>query len=192
MIILTADGHAFLPGEKTELCVDFQQEPFNIAQDGGFQIAFAKAVGETQESEDAGIAEHKIGSQAVGFAELFEFLADQGVGPARDSGAFEEHTADAVAEGADAPSFHPAQFGVELAPDRVVEIEDFFEVAPAHVLSQFRGFNLVGPTSANRIVWKRCWRLNPEPWVAVNCLDSGRQSVRRKRRAPRRGYPGGF
>jgi hypothetical protein len=57
----------------------------------------------------------------------------------------EEHASDAVAERAYAPPLNAAHLRVKASLDRVVEIEDFFEMTPAHVLGQFRCFLFVGP-----------------------------------------------
>jgi len=42
-----------LPGHETEPASHLQQEGFDIAKDGGFQVAFAVAVGELKKVEDA-------------------------------------------------------------------------------------------------------------------------------------------
>jgi hypothetical protein len=78
-------------------------------------------------------------------SESFELLAYQLLRLPGQGGPLEQHAADPVPECADTPSLHPAHLRVEFALDRVFKIQNLFEVAPAHMLSQGSSLGLLGP-----------------------------------------------
>lgn len=41
IVFLAADGHPLLTGDECEVCPEFQQKPLQLAEDRGFQVAFA-------------------------------------------------------------------------------------------------------------------------------------------------------
>jgi len=172
VIILAADRHSLLAGEEPEIGTEFQQEPLDVPQNCRLPIAFAEGIGEAEKDEKVRVAKDQIRRDLVGRAKLFEFLVDEVFGSPRDRSPLEEHASDPVAERAYTPPLKAAHLRVEAWLDRVVEIEDFFEMTPAHVLGQFRRFLSLGHASTNRIMWNKLGRLKPEPWLALNCLDS--------------------
>ena len=122
-----------------------------------------KASARPRKSRRYGSRNTRSGVSLVGCAKLFEFLMDEVFGSPRNRSPLEEHASDPVAERAYAPPLNAAHLRVKASLDRVLEIEDFFEMAPAHVLGQFRCFLSSGHASTNRIIWNRFGRLKPEP-----------------------------
>src|SRR5882724_749624 len=81
----------------------------------------------------------------VRLAQLIQLSMDECFRLPRNGRPLEEHAAHPVAEHTNTPSFNPAHLRVETPLDRVCKIEDFFEMAPAHMLREFCRFVFVGP-----------------------------------------------
>jgi hypothetical protein len=124
---------------------EFEQEALQLAQDRGFEITLAVGIPQAEEVEQVRIAEHEIRCERIGILKLLEIRPNCCFRQPRNGRAFEQHAADAIAKGADAPAFHPAHVGVELSRQLVFQVENFLEMAPAEVLRESRYLRLVRP-----------------------------------------------
>ena len=57
--VVGIDLEAFLAGEEGKAVAEFEQEGFDLAEDGVFEILLEVAVAEAEEVEDVGIAENE-------------------------------------------------------------------------------------------------------------------------------------
>jgi len=71
--VVGIDGNAELAGLEGEALSEFEEEDFEFAQDGVFEVLFEVAVPETEEVEDVGIAEEEVGGEFVLGAKVGEF-----------------------------------------------------------------------------------------------------------------------
>jgi hypothetical protein len=67
-----------------------------------------------------------------------QLALDQLGGFPRQGGALEEHPADLLSQGANAPALKAAQLGVEVAGEGFFDQQQLGEVAPAHLSRQCR------------------------------------------------------
>ncbi len=130
-----------LPLDEGKAGAEFQEEGFDLAENGRLKVFFAVGVLEPEEIEDIRIAEDEIGRQRVAVAEGLQFLFDQFFRLLRDGRTLVEHRLDALLQRPRAPALDAAHFGVKVALKRVLEINDRLEMGPAQ-LSQQCGDNL--------------------------------------------------
>lgn len=83
-----------------------------------------------------GSRKDQVGRKLVGLAELGQLLSGQCLGLARQGGPLEEHPADLVAEGTDAPPLDAAHLRVEFAVEVGLQGDDLDEVAPAELAGE--------------------------------------------------------
>ncbi len=96
--VVVVDLEAFLAGDEAEACAEFEEELFDVAEDGVFEVFFEVVVVEVEEVEDVGIFEEEVGGDFLVVAELVEVVADGGFGFAGEGGAFVEHGVEALLE----------------------------------------------------------------------------------------------
>ena len=72
MEVVLADAHALLAGDKAEARPHLQKEALYLAQNGAFQVALAVGAFQSQEVEEIGVAEHRVGGH-VAIAEVGDF-----------------------------------------------------------------------------------------------------------------------
>ena len=65
MEVVLAHAHAFLPGDEGEAGPQFQEDAFDLAQDGTLQVTLAIGVCQPQKIEEIGIAKDGIGRHAT-------------------------------------------------------------------------------------------------------------------------------
>src|ERR1035438_718008 len=83
------------------------------------------------------IAEDQIGSELVLLAQSLEFECRQFFGLARKRRALEEHGADLLLQSALTPAFEAAHLRIEIALERVVQVDNEREVGPTQLCSQW-------------------------------------------------------
>jgi hypothetical protein len=71
--VVGVDLDAGLAAEEGEAVAEFEEEGFEFAQDGVFEVLFEVTVLEAEEIEDVGIAEDEIGGELVLAAEGGKF-----------------------------------------------------------------------------------------------------------------------
>jgi hypothetical protein len=94
--------------------------------------------------EEAQIAEDHVGRQPVFVAERGDVFGDQHLGPLADGGTLLHHRPDLVPQRASAPVLGSAQRGVQLAFQRLVKVDQFFEMRPTQLSPQCVDNFLIG------------------------------------------------
>ena len=136
VVFLVVDGHALLPGDECEANAEFEDETFDFPQDGGFQILFGVCVFQAKKIENIGISKYQIGSHPVFIAEFFQLHVSQFRGLPREGSALEKHGVDFLPKRPGIPCLDPAHLRVKIAFERVVEVDDGFEVSPTQFCNQ--------------------------------------------------------
>lgn len=77
-----------------------------------------------EEIEGIGVVEDQIRSQPVGIAQLLQLVLDNLLGFPGKGGALVEHGIDLLLERPRAPRFDATHFGIKIALERIVLIDD--------------------------------------------------------------------
>ncbi len=85
------DSSSFLALDEGESHADLEDERFDLAEDGRFQISLGVGILESQKIQHIRIAEHEVGSELVILPQSRKLLCDQLVRLAREGCALEEH-----------------------------------------------------------------------------------------------------
>jgi hypothetical protein len=94
--------------------------------------------GQSEKVEEVGIAEDHVGRESVFVAESGDVFGDEDIGLPANGGPLVQQMPDFVPQRASAPSFNSAQLGVKLAFQRIVKVDQFFEMAPTQLPPQCR------------------------------------------------------
>ena len=89
--VFGVDLDAGLASKKGEAIAKFEQEGFDLAQDGVFKVFFEVAVVEAEEIEEVGISEYHARGNLILGAESGYFGFCKFIGLFRYRGAFEKH-----------------------------------------------------------------------------------------------------
>jgi hypothetical protein len=108
--VFVANPHMLLPGDKAEIAFQFEQKTLQFAQDGTFEILFAKGVRQAEKIEKVRISKNQVRADLIARAEFLQLLSDQCIGLTRDGRAFEQHPLNPIAQDAHGPGFPAAQF----------------------------------------------------------------------------------
>lgn len=110
------------------------------------------------------------GAELAGVARRGQFAGDQLVGLARERSALEQQGIQALLQAAGAPALLLAHLQIEVAFERVFDVDQGLDVRPAQ-LSPLCGDNVrIGKASAKRSMWRRFFSEKPRPYSASNCL----------------------
>ena len=128
--VLVADGHALLASDEGEVRAQLQQEPLQLPQYGRLKIVLAVGVLQPQEVQQIRVPEDQIGRHEVRLLQGLQLLSGQLLRLARYGRALVEHALDLLAQRSHAPALHPGHLGVELALQRVLEVDYLDKVGP--------------------------------------------------------------
>ena len=117
----------------------------------------AVIVRQAQKVQHVGVAEHQLRRHLPTRAQGIDFRLHHGFRLLGDGRAQVQLAGDALAQGARAPAFHPARLGVVRALQRLLERQDFDEVAPAQFFCQ---------RYDNRVLWKNLGKLDHARQIA--------------------------
>src|ERR1017187_3823181 len=137
VVIPVVDLHPLLAGHETEAYPQFEDEGFHLPQDRRLQILLGVGVFQPEKIEDVGIAEDQIGCELIFLAQLLEFQRRQFFWLPRQRGALEEHGTDLLSQRALVPALDAAHLGIEVALERVVQVDNEREVGPTQLCSQW-------------------------------------------------------
>lgn len=143
--VVPTDAHALLALNETEAIAHFEQEGFHFTKNGGFEVFFAVRTRQAKEVEQVGVTEHYI-RRHLPIAQSGQFLTDDFRTVLRQGGTLKEHAADLLPQGANAPAFHAAHFGVELAGEWVFQRQQGNEVSRSILVSATQEFAHPGTT----------------------------------------------
>src|SRR5437763_713883 len=142
--ILTIYDHALLPRDEREVAAQLHQKPFEIPQNGCFQIPLRVSVAQAKKIEQIRIAKHEIGRQSVRVAQLSQFPRSEFRGLLRQSSALVKHPTNFLTQHPHAPSFHAAHLRIEVALQMLLERQQLDEVRPTQFFRQRRDNSLLG------------------------------------------------
>src|ERR1039458_8966400 len=137
VVIPVVDLHPLLAGHETEFHPQFEDEGFHLPQDRRLQMLLGVGVFQPEKIEDVGIAEDQIGCELIFLAQLLEFQRRQFFWLPRQRGALEEHGTDLLTQRALVPALDAAHLGIEVALERVVQVDNEREVGPTQLCSQW-------------------------------------------------------
>src|ERR1039457_5860921 len=137
IVIPVVDLHPLLAGHETEAYPQFEDEGFHLPQDRRLQILLGVSVFQPEKIEDVGIAEDQIGCELIFLTQLLEFQRRQFFWLPRQRGALEEHGTDLLSQRALVPALDAAHLGIEVALERVVQVDNEREVGPTQLCSQW-------------------------------------------------------
>src|SRR5208337_4194219 len=115
------DEDALLAGEEGEVTPQLQDERLQLAEDRLLYVLFEVGAGQTQEVEEIGVAKDQVGRHLVLVPERGDVPGDQLVRLLAYGRPFEQQVANLVPERPSAPPLGPAQLGVALALQRIVD-----------------------------------------------------------------------
>jgi hypothetical protein len=118
-----------------------QQERLDLAQQRRFEVFFGITVLQAEDIEKVGIAKYQVWRQPVLRPQCIEFPSDEPVGFLRQRRALKQHAANLFFQRPRVPAFDAAHLGVEIAFERVFDVDQAFEMRPGQ-LSPQRGDNL--------------------------------------------------
>jgi hypothetical protein len=122
--------------------------------DRRFQVLFAICVLQSQEIEQVGIAKNQIWREFLFLTQGLQFLASQICGFSGQHRPLIEHPIDFGLQSARAPALDSAHLSIKLAPERIFEVDNLFEVCPAQLSPQ---------CGDNLFVWKHLDETNHVP-----------------------------
>src|SRR5688572_6730806 len=93
--ILIPNRHPLLPRHEREIGSEFQKEPLQFLQNGGFEIPLTIDIPQSEKVEQIRITEYELRRHLVGFAKLLQFLVNSGFWQPGNRRPFEEHASDA-------------------------------------------------------------------------------------------------
>lgn len=125
--VVAVNDHALLALYKRKAPAQFQDEGFQLAQDGGFQIGLVVALAQAQEVEEVRVFEDLGGGERLRRARYLQ---------GGKFGSFEGLAFDLVCQLAYAPAVLRGLVGVKLAGLRGFQRHDGDHVAPAQLCRQ--------------------------------------------------------
>jgi hypothetical protein len=124
-----ADAEAALASDEGEVAAEFEQEGFEVADEGVFEVGFGVFVAEVEEFEHERVAQGFIGAEGVAGLGLRAF-AEHGGFVSGKQGALVKEGADLAVELADAPPATQGFVFVEAAGIFVLHGEELDVVRP--------------------------------------------------------------
>src|SRR4051794_35681105 len=97
VVILLPDGHPFLTSDKSKIGAEFQEKTFQFSQEGGLEVPLAIRILQSEKIEQIRIPGDQLGRKPIVLLEVLQILTNGRLRQAGNGGAFEEHTADAIA-----------------------------------------------------------------------------------------------